>query len=72
VGLVAIAGELDRYPLFLEVILNMIKYFIHLSNTICTGLVAEAFEVLRKLHLENKRSWYWLYVPQFRYGLKTN
>ena len=55
---IAIAGELGRYPLFLEVILNMIKYFIHLSNPICTGLVAEAFEASRKLHLENKRSWY--------------
>jgi hypothetical protein len=71
------------------------------SNPICTGLVAEAFEASRKLHLENKRSWYrnitevidyfgmdkckifnlksnlvkmflWLYVPQFRYGSKTN
>ena len=36
----------------------MIKYFIHLSNPICTGLVAEAFEASRKLHLENKGSWY--------------
>jgi hypothetical protein len=36
----------------------MIKYFIHLSNPICNGLVAEAFEASRKLHLENKRSWY--------------
>jgi hypothetical protein len=53
-----IAGELGRYPLFLEVILNMIKYFIHLSNPICNGLVAEAFEASRKLHLENKRFWY--------------
>ena len=55
---IAIAGELGRYPLFLEVILNMIKYFIHLSNPICTALVAEFFEASRKLHLENKRSWY--------------
>jgi hypothetical protein len=30
----------------------MINYFIHLSNPICTGLVSEAFEALRKLHLE--------------------
>jgi hypothetical protein len=36
----------------------MIKYFIHLSNPICTGLVAEALEESGKLHLENKRSWY--------------
>ena len=36
----------------------MIKYFIHLSNPICTGIVAEAFEESGKLHLENKRSWY--------------
>jgi hypothetical protein len=36
----------------------MIKYFIHLSNPICTGLVSEAFEASRKLHLENKSSWY--------------
>jgi hypothetical protein len=36
----------------------MIKYVIHLSNPICTRLVAEAFEASRKLHLENKRSWY--------------
>ena len=36
----------------------MLKYFIHLSNPICTGLVAEAFEASRKLHLENKRSWH--------------
>ena len=55
---IAIAGKLGRYPLFLEVILNMIKYFIHLSNPICTGLVSEAFEASRQLHLENKRSWY--------------
>ena len=51
---IGIAGELGRYALFLEVILNMIKYFIHLSNPI----VAEAFEASRKLHLENKRFWY--------------
>ena len=55
---IAIAGELGRYPLFLEVILNRIKYFIHLSTPICIGLVAEAFDASRKLHLENKRSWY--------------
>ena len=55
---IAIAGGLGRYPLFLEVILNMIKYYIHLSIPICTGFVVEAFEASRKLHLENKRSWY--------------
>ena len=55
---IAIAGGLGRYPLFLEVILNMIKYLIHLSIPICTGFVVEAFEASRKLHLENKRSWY--------------
>jgi hypothetical protein len=55
---IAITGELGRDSLFLEVILNMIKYFIHLSNPICTGLVSEAFEASGKLHLENIRSWY--------------
>ena len=55
---IAIAGGLGRYPLFLEVLLNMIKYCIHLSIPICTGFVVEAFETSRKLHLENKRSWY--------------
>ena len=36
----------------------MLKYFIHLSKPECNGLVAESFEVSRKLHLENKKCWY--------------
>ena len=54
----AVTGELGRYPLYIEVLLSMIKYFTHLSSQECSGLVAEAFEASRKLHSGNKKSWY--------------
>ena len=29
----AVAGELGRYPFYIDIILNMVKYWIHLNKT---------------------------------------
>jgi hypothetical protein len=55
----AVMGELGRYPLFLEVLLNMIKYWVYLSkiNTSST-LLSECLLLSEALHKQNKKSWY--------------
>ena len=55
----AVMGELGRYPLFLEVLLNMIKYWVRLSkiNTSLT-LLSECLLLSEALHKRNKKSWY--------------
>ena len=54
-----VMGELGRYPLFLEVLLNMIKYWVRLSkiNTSST-LLSECLLLSEALHKQNKKSWY--------------
>jgi hypothetical protein len=55
----AVMGELGSYPLFLEVHLNMIKYWVRLSkiNTSST-LLSECLLLSEALHKQNKKSWY--------------
>jgi hypothetical protein len=52
-------GELGRYPLFLEVLLNIIKYWVRLSkiNTSST-LLSECLLLSEALHKQNNKSWY--------------
>ena len=52
----AVMGELGRYPLFLEVLLNMIKYWVRLSkiNTSST-LLSECLLLSEALHKQNKK-----------------
>ena len=62
----AVMGELGRYPLMLEVLLNMIKYFVRLSG-LQNCLAAEAFNVSRELYEKNKKSWYSCIIQLFEY-----
>ena len=55
---IAVLGELGRYPLFLEVLLNMIKYLSYLSKSSSTDLLYDAFVTSKLLHSENKACWY--------------
>ena len=52
----AVMGELGRYPLYLEVILNMIKYWVRLSK-MDDCLAAEALKTSESLHVNGKKSW---------------
>lgn len=53
---IAVMGELGRYPLMLEVLLNMLSYYVRLLNS-DDILLKEAFFVLEQLANENKGSW---------------
>ena len=48
--------ELGRYPLMLEVLLNMLSYYVRLLNS-DDILLKEAFFVSERLANENKGSW---------------
>ena len=48
--------ELGRYPLLLEIFVNMIKYWIHVTNPETTGLVKEVFKASDSLTKDNKSS----------------
>jgi hypothetical protein len=54
---IAVMGELGRYPLFLEVLINMIKYCVHLSkiNTSST-LLSECLLLSEALHKQSKKN----------------
>ena len=62
----AVMGELGRYPLMLEVFLNMIKCYSRLSG-LQNCLAAEAFQVSRDLFEKNKKSWYSCINQLFEY-----
>jgi hypothetical protein len=52
-------GELGRYPLFLEVLLNMIKYWVRLSKINTSSTLLSEFLLLSEAqHKQNKKSWY--------------
>jgi len=53
----AVMAELGRFPLFFTIILNMIKYWVHLENSGDT-LLKEALFVSKSLHENGKESWY--------------
>ena len=59
-------GELGRYPLFLEVLLNMFKYYIRLKKS-DDLLLKEAFNLSKSLHDEQKKSWYTSIQTFFKY-----
>ena len=54
---IAVMGELGRYPLMLDVFLNMIKYYIRL-NTSNDQLLSDAFHLSKELHQQGKKSWF--------------
>jgi hypothetical protein len=53
---IGVMGELGRYPLMLEVLLNMLSYYVRLLNS-DEILLKEAFFVSEQLVNENKGSW---------------
>ena len=63
---IAVMGELGRYPLFLEVLLNMFKYYIRLKKS-DDLLLKEAFNLSKSLHDEQKKSWYTSIQTLFKY-----
>ena len=77
---IAVTGELGRYPLFLEIIFNMIKYWIRLKSS-DNILLKGAFSVSQALCNEGKQSWvdciqtvfkYFNIDPNLVQNLKTN
>ena len=55
----AVMGELGRYPLFQEVLLNMKKYWVRLSKiNNSSTLLSECLLLSEALHKQNKKSWY--------------
>ena len=55
----AVLGELRRFPLILEAILNVVKYWAYLSNlSNKDSLVAEAYLTSKNVYEQNKNSWY--------------
>ena len=54
---IAVLGELGRYPLLLEVILNIIRYFKYLLKSE-NVLLSEALKVSKSLKSLNINSWY--------------
>ena len=55
---IAVMGELGRYPLFLEILLNMFKYSIRLYKTEDV-LLQQAFSLSKSLNeTHKKKSWY--------------
>ena len=55
----AVLGELGRFPVMLEALLNIVKYWTYLSNLDDKdSIVAEAYITSKTLHEQNKNSWY--------------
>ena len=54
---IAVLGELGRYPLLLEVILNIFRYFKYLLKSE-EVLLSEALKVSKSLKSLNINSWY--------------
>ena len=52
----AVVGELGRYPLYIDVILSMIKYWIRL-NTTTSNLLTEALNENYKMFENNQHCW---------------
>jgi len=53
----AVIGELGRYPLYLEVLLNMIKYWARLTK-LDNCLAVEALKTSKDIHAQNQKSWF--------------
>ena len=52
----AVMAELGRYPLLIDIFINMVKYYIRLLNS--DGLLSEALSTSRLLFKNNKNSWF--------------
>ena len=63
---IAVMGELGRYPLYLEVLLNMVKYWFRLSEQ-TDSLIKEAFEESKNMFNKNKDCWYGSIKSIFEY-----
>ena len=55
---IAIYGETGRFPLYIETIVNTLKYYNRLSSTKGSPLLKEALECNKMLHGNGKSCWY--------------
>jgi hypothetical protein len=53
----AVIGELGRYPLYLKVLLNMIKYWARLTK-LDNCLAVEALKTSKDIHAQNQKNWF--------------
>lgn len=53
----AVMAEVGRYPLLLDIIVRMFKYYIHISKSE-NSLLADAFVESKELFSQNKHCWY--------------
>ena len=67
----AVIGELGRYPLYLEVLLNMIKYWARLTK-LDNCLAVEALKTSKDIHAQNHKSWFSCITETFDYFKKEN
>lgn len=54
---IAVLGELGRYPLYLEVLFNLLKYYKYILTS-GDLFLSEALAVSKSLHSGNKKCWY--------------
>jgi hypothetical protein len=61
-----VIGELERYPLFIEIIISMFSYLSRISNS-KDILLSEALSVSKLLYDQNKKSWYSTILSLLKY-----
>jgi exonuclease III len=60
---IAVRGELGRYPLYVDIVCNMLKYFHRVQNDKASELLKEALACNIQMYNENKECWYKLDIP---------
>ena len=53
---IAVMGELGRYPLYIDIFINMVNYYIRLLKS--DGLLSEALSTSKTLFNNDKNSWF--------------
>ena len=53
----AVMGELGRYPIYIEVLCNSVKYFKRINSDHVSTLLKNAFKESNNLHSISKNSW---------------
>ena len=53
----AVMGELGRYPIYIDVLCNSVKYFKLLNSDHISTLLKNAFKESNNLHSTSKKSW---------------
>ena len=54
----AVFGDLDRTPLFIDIVCTVIKYFGKLEEINNGSLLCQVFDTSKELHMNGKESWY--------------